>query len=176
MSPRAYLNIGLAIALLLAVGYLFHLHSEAVDDLKDETFAAGQKDTQAKWDADKLRQSEARVTEANKNVEETKRRLDAQKRNDDVKEKQLADLRAANLRLDAAVDGLRLRAAEYLTTLGCPTSGDSALACIRKAAGALGDVLGQCGARHKQLAAEADDARIRGQQCERDYDALTMQP
>jgi hypothetical protein len=83
----------------------------------------------------------------------------------------LADAFAAR----AAAGGLRDQVAQLVRTArsaahsaagtGSPTTGD--------ALDLLADVLSQSDQRAGDLAAYADSARIAGEQCERDYDALT---
>lgn len=52
-------------------------------------------------------------------------------------------------------------------------TGNPAAAAGSAPANPLGELLGECAARHRDLAAEADLARAAGQLCERYYDALT---
>jgi hypothetical protein len=119
--------------------------------------------------------ADATLEEARQNAAETLRRLNAQQENQRVQDAILAKNRADADRARAAADGLRLRAAAYLEAAGCGTAtGDSAIACIRTAAAKVADALGQCGAIARAVAADADDARARGQLCERNYDSLTL--
>ena len=160
-------------AVLGGIGYAVHRHSGAITAVKQESFKAGQSDTQGKWDKEKIAQSTEALQRAAREADETARRLKQQKENDDAQQRKNDLAKADAARLSARADKLQRAASDVASTFGCPVSGDSALECIRKAAATLGNVLGQCGQRHRELAIAADDARIRGQRCEADYDALT---
>lgn len=73
--------------------------------------------------------------------------------------------RAAAGGLQQRVDQLIAAARHPAATAGSPAAGD--------ALDLLADVLGRADQRAGELAEYADQARIAGQQCERDYDALT---
>ncbi|MBN3738096.1 DUF2514 family protein [Burkholderia sp. Tr-20355] len=73
--------------------------------------------------------------------------------------------RAAAGSLQQRVDQLVAAARHSTATAGSPAAGD--------ALDLLADVLGSADQRAGELAEYADRARIAGQQCERDYDALT---
>ncbi|MBN3500930.1 DUF2514 family protein [Burkholderia cenocepacia] len=73
--------------------------------------------------------------------------------------------RAAAGSLQQRVDQLVAAARNPATAAGSPAAGD--------ALDLLADVLGRADQRAGELAEYADRARIAGQQCERDYDALT---
>ncbi|MCA8240568.1 DUF2514 family protein [Burkholderia sp. AU32262] len=73
--------------------------------------------------------------------------------------------RAAAGSLQQRVDQLVAAARHPAAAAGSPAAGD--------ALDLLADVLGRAGERAGDLAEYADRARIAGQQCERDYDALT---
>ncbi|MCA8480509.1 DUF2514 domain-containing protein [Burkholderia multivorans] len=74
--------------------------------------------------------------------------------------------RAAAGSLQQRVDQLVAAARHPATSAGSPAAGD--------ALDLLADVLGRADQRAGELAEYADRARIAGQQCERDYDALTV--
>lgn len=136
---------------------------------------AGAARIQAKWDADRVTRAAEAVEAARQAAAETLRRLSKQQENQRAQDILIAQVRRDAAGATAAADGLRLRASTYLDAAGCGASaGDAALECIRKAAAKVGDILGQCAARHTELAAAADDARGRGLKCEADYDALTL--
>lgn len=90
----------------------------------------------------------------------------------------LKDLTAA--RADAAAarsahDRLRQRAAALAATARCvpgPAAAAEPGAPASAPADLLADVLGRAADRARQLADYADAARIAGEQCQRDYDAL----
>lgn len=73
--------------------------------------------------------------------------------------------RAAAGSLRQRVDQLVAAAHRPAATAGSPAAGDTL--------DLLADMLGRADQRASELAEYADDARIAGQQCERDYDALT---
>ncbi|MCW3641558.1 DUF2514 domain-containing protein, partial [Burkholderia cenocepacia] len=73
--------------------------------------------------------------------------------------------RAAAGSLQQRVDQLAAAARHPAVAAGSPAAGD--------ALDMLADVLGRIDQRAGDLAEYADRARIAGQQCERDYDALT---
>ncbi|PRE27514.1 DUF2514 family protein [Burkholderia multivorans] len=75
--------------------------------------------------------------------------------------------RAAAGSLQQRVDQLVAAARHPAAAAGSPTAGDPL--------DLLADVLGRADERAGELAAYADAARIAGQQCERDYDALTSE-
>lgn len=134
----------------------------------------GRDEVQQKWDKDTAERAAAALAEAQANAKETQRRLERQQENQRAQDALVAQLRRDADAADAAVARLRQRTAAYLDAAGCGAlTGDSALECVRAAAAKVGIVLGQCAARHRQLAADADDARARGLKCEADYDALT---
>ncbi|RQT74737.1 DUF2514 family protein [Burkholderia cepacia] len=74
--------------------------------------------------------------------------------------------RAAAGSLQQRVDQLVAAARHSAATTGGPAAGD--------ALDLLADVLGRADTRAGELAKIADDRGIAGQQCERDYDALTI--
>jgi hypothetical protein len=78
-----------------------------------------------------------------------------------------------------ASDGLRQRIAALVADARRATANPSPAPAIEAAGdpiGVLADVLGRADQRAGILAAYADAARISGQSCERDYDALTEPP
>lgn len=157
---------------VIAAAAAWWLHAD-----RAEQFKAGQDATQQLWDADTTKRLAIAVEDARLAAAETQRRLTAQQENQRAQDNLLAQARRDAAAASAAVDGLRLRASAYLSAAGCSAAtGDSAIECIRAAAGQIGDVLGQCAARHQLLAADADDARARGLKCEKDYDALSVAP
>lgn len=172
------------LALALVAGVIFgvvkaydHWHDSIRTEGKAEGLREGRAEVQKKWD-DARAQAQAQAVENHRLAAlETERRLNQQQENDRAQQAQLARARADADRARAAADGLQLRAAAYLNAAGCGTaSGDSAIACIREAAAKVADALGRCGAIARAVAADADDARARGQLCEMNYDALTLKP
>ncbi|KVF81853.1 DUF2514 family protein [Burkholderia vietnamiensis] len=105
--------------------------------------------------------------------DESNRRAAAQSENaKDANQQRTAALadafaaRAAAGSLQQRVDQLVAAARHPAATTGSPTAGD--------ALDLLADVLGRADQRSGELAEYADRARIAGQQCERDYDALIV--
>lgn len=136
--------------------------------------AAGAARVKGQWDGDRARAQAAAAEAAIASAKETQRRLDRHQENQRAQDALVARMRRDNAGLAAAVDRLQLRASTYLDAAGCGAlAGDPALECLRQAAAQVVDVLGRCATRHRQLAADADDARARGLKCEADYDALT---
>jgi hypothetical protein len=110
--------------------------------------ARGAARVQTLWDADKVRAAAHAVEASRQAAAETLRRINKQQENERAKDQLLAVARRDNAR--------------------------PAVACVRKAAAAIGDALGQCGEIARQAAADADDARVRGLTCEANYDSLTL--
>jgi hypothetical protein len=135
----------------------------------------GRAEISAAWNAEKQIQLAAALSEAQANAEETLRRMERQRESQHAQDKELAAARrdAAAARQSAA--GLR-QWADDQAAAARRTSGDSAARVDGQAAadpaGMLADVLRRADERAGILAEYADRARIAGQQCERDYDAL----
>ncbi|WP_414157396.1 DUF2514 domain-containing protein [Pseudomonas sp. BNK-15] len=88
----------------------------------------------------------------------------------------IADAGAAGA--DAAGQRLRDEAGKLAATISCPATDTAAIArgqAATRAAMVLSDLLIRADARAGELAESYDLARIAGQQCEREYDALTRQ-
>lgn len=89
-------------------------------------------------------------------------------------ERKVADAGASDA--DAAGQRLRSDAAQLVSTVGCPGTDTAAVArgeTATRAAMVLSDLLSRSVATNRELAADLDQARIAGRQCEREYDALT---
>jgi len=175
------IRLGIVLAAVLAValviGAIVKGYESWRDAVKAEGLEAGRAEIQSKWDDDRAKAQEAAIAAAVASAAETARRLKAQQENERAHQNQLAQARADAGRARAAADGLRLRASAYLDAAGCGTvPSDTAIACIRQAATALGNALGQCGEIARGIAADADDARARGQLCEASYESLTLKP
>jgi hypothetical protein len=167
------LRYWLAIVLVIVstVAYAEWLHKDRVAQFK-----AGQHERQVLWDAQNKTQAEDALQRAISNAQEGKRRTERQEENQHAKDAQLAVARADAVRSDDARARMQQRASKIAAAAGCTGPLDTALACVRKAAAQVADALGRCGARVQQLALDTDDARARGFQCQRDYDALTANP
>lgn len=109
------------------------------------------------------RQEEQRRAEAREEV-----RAHAQE------QRTIADAGAASA--DAAGQRLRGDATQLAAAVSCPGTDTAAVArgqAATRAAMVLSDLLARADARAGELASALDRARIAGQQCEREYDALT---
>ncbi|VWB98748.1 DUF2514 family protein [Burkholderia lata] len=152
LDPRVWLAVIVAAIVGLAGGY-FKGHADGVR----ATAAAAQK---AQLDA---------ATAAR--TEEQRRTAAQQEIANDANQQRTAALadafaaRAAAGSLQQRVDQLVAVARHPAASAGSPAAGD--------ALDLLADVLGRADQRASELAEYADRARIAGQQCERDYDALT---
>ena len=174
-----WVRIGIALALAAAAALLVAGIVKGYEHWRTAVFTegdtAGAARVKAQWDEDRAKAQAQAAEDARLAARETQRRLERQSENDRAQQIELARARADADRARIAADVLQLRASAYLDAAGCGTaSGDSAIACIRAAAAKVADALGQCGAIARAVAADADDARARGQLCERNYDSLTL--
>ncbi|WP_447742304.1 DUF2514 domain-containing protein [Pseudomonas laurentiana] len=90
-------------------------------------------------------------------------------------ERTIADAGAAGA--DAAGQRLRDEAGKFAATVSCPGTDTAAVArgqAATRAAMVLSDLLARADERTGELAKAYDLARTAGQQCEREYDALTQ--
>jgi len=152
LDPRLWLAFIIALA-ITAGGCYFKGHADGVH----VTTAAAQK---AQLDA----VAAARTEEQRRTAAQSEIANDANQQRTAA----LADAfaaRAAAGSLQQRVDRLVAAARHPAATTGSPAATD--------ALDLLADVLGRADERAGQLAEYADRARIAGQQCERDYDALT---
>ncbi|WP_343726706.1 DUF2514 family protein [Burkholderia seminalis] len=151
-DPRVWLAVIVAAIVGLAGGY-FKGHADGVRT----TAAAAQR---AQLDA----VAAARAEEQRRAAAQSEIAKDANQQRTAA----LADAfsaRAAAGSLQQRVDQLVAAARHPAVAAGSPAAGD--------ALDLLADVLGRADQRAGELAEYADRARIAGQQCERDYDALT---
>ncbi|HBK47881.1 MAG TPA: DUF2514 domain-containing protein [Pseudomonas sp.] len=89
-------------------------------------------------------------------------------------ERTIADAGAVDA--DAAGQWLRDEAGKLAASVSCPGTDTAAVArgeAATRAAMVLSDLLSRSVATNRELAADLDQARIAGRQCEREYDALT---
>ncbi|MCO8609746.1 DUF2514 domain-containing protein [Burkholderia multivorans] len=155
LDPRVWLAVIVAAIVGLAGGY-FKGHADGAR----ATAAAAQK---AQLDA----VSAARAEEQRRTAAQQEIANDANQQRTAA----LADAfaaRAAAGSLQQRVDQLVAAARHPAASAGSPAAGD--------ALDLLADVLGRVDERAGELAEYADRSRIAGQQCERDYDALTAHP
>ncbi|KUZ35287.1 DUF2514 family protein [Burkholderia territorii] len=151
LDPRAWLAFVVALA-ITAGGFYFKGHADGVRT----TTIAAQKD---QIDA----VAAARAEEQRRTAAQSEIAKDANQQRTAA----LADAfaaRAAAGSLQQRVDQLVAAARHPAATAGSQATGD--------ALDLLADVLGRADKRAGELAEYADRARLAGQQCERDYDAL----
>jgi len=176
LSPRAWLEIGVALALLVGavlVGHEIDVHNKRV---RAEGYAAGLAEVQAKWDAAELvRAKTAAAAEAAERAEEQRRAAaDVENRHEAQRlaTRSLSDHAAAAAERQRLLDEADRTAAAGSDGGG---AGRDPSATFRGAATeALRDVLGQCTAALVDMAREADDSRNAGLTCERAFDSLTV--
>ena len=169
LDPRAWLAALLALAIAAGLGYW-------------RGHVAGAAGVQARWDADTTRQRLADTQRAlaaeqvNRQKEQELRH--AAESNARQTESALADARRAGAAADAAGSRLRQQVATLVAASKARQPACAAGAGAPAAAGpAAIDLLAELHSRTDevagQLAAVADEARIRGLACERAYDAVT---
>ncbi|QIX17238.1 DUF2514 family protein [Burkholderia multivorans] len=145
------------LALLLGVAAgVYGEHLISAREIADMKAAAAQAQAKA---VDAARAEEQRRTAAQQEVADNA----AQERDQARADAAAAASAADGLRQQVAV--LVERARHPATSAGSPAAGD--------ALDLLADVLGRVDERAGELAEALDASRIAGQQCERDYDALT---
>ncbi|WP_175908357.1 DUF2514 family protein [Burkholderia sp. BCC1640] len=152
LDPRVWLALIAAVVIGSAAGYVKG-HRDA--------------DQSAKV-ADQSKQIDALKAERDESNRRTAAQSEIAKDANQQRTAALADAfaaRAAAGSLQQRVDQLVAAARHPAATAGSPATGD--------ALDLLADVLGRADQRAGELAEYADRARIAGQQCERDYDALT---
>lgn len=139
----------------------------------------GRAQVRAEWTAERERQKDAALKQAEANAKETERRLAAQKDAQDAYDKEMARLRADAAAARGAADRLRQQvsaftaayrgAASYSATLGQRPPAGSPLDLLAK-------LLGESEERAGVLALALDRSYAAGRQCEREADALTVNP
>lgn len=107
---------------------------------------------------------------------EEHRRADAQQeaRVKGYEERTSANAGAADA--DAAGQRLRSESTQFVAAVSCAGTDTAAVArgeTATRAAMVLSDLLSRSVATNRELAADLDQARVAGRQCEREYDALT---
>ena len=161
LTPRFW--IGLAL-----VGLLTFTHALV--------YRSGRAAVRAQWNAEKVQQQQAAISENQTNAKETQRRLDQQQGNQNAQNAQLAAAKADAALNAASADGLRSQLA-ITTKRWRDALGNPAIVGDREAAadaiGVLADVLGRADRRAGILASYADAAHAAGLKCQRDYEALT---
>ena len=113
--------MGGAAAIFLA-GAALWLHRD-----RAEQFKAGQAETQQRWDRQTTERLATAIEDSRLAAAETFRRLNKQQENQVAQDRILAQSRRDAAAATAAVDGLLLRAARYLSAAGCSlATGDTA--------------------------------------------------
>ncbi|MCO1435458.1 DUF2514 domain-containing protein [Burkholderia multivorans] len=152
LDPRVWLAFIVALS-ITAAGCYFKGHADGVRT----TAAAAQK-------------AQAEAVAAARAEEQ--RRTAAQQENANHAAKERDQARADAAAAASAADGLRKQVATLIERARHPAA-TTGSAAAGDALDLLADVLGRVDERAGELAEYADRARIAGQQCERDYDALT---
>ncbi|KPM67716.1 hypothetical protein HB13667_05680 [Pseudomonas putida] len=157
---------------IAAVGVLMGSHWAAYQHgLSVERANAGQASAQRDSGdrlAEVIGERDARQEEQRRATAQEEARAHAQE------ERTTADAGAASA--DAAGQRLRNDAARFAATVSCSGPDTAAIArgqAATRAAMVLSDLLTRADERAGELATALDRARIAGQQCEREYDALT---
>ncbi|KVH55294.1 hypothetical protein WK78_29510 [Burkholderia cepacia] len=153
IDPRVWLAIVAALFIGSAAGY-FKGHRDADQARTVETQAQ-------------------RIRELVVERDESDRIARQQQGNAENASNQREQARAAADAADAAANSLRKQVAELLARTRDPAA-PAGSAAAGGALDLLANVLGRADQRAGDLAEYADRARIAGQQCERDYDALTI--
>ena len=170
LDPRAWLAALLALAISSGLGYW-------------RGHVSGSSGVQARWDADTTRQQLADTQRAlaaeQVNREKEQELRNAAESNARQTEAELANARHAGAAADAAGSRLRQQVAS-LVAVNKARQSDCASGASAPAQGGTSalDLLAELHSRSDEaagtIAAVADDARIRGQACERQYDAAVM--
>lgn len=157
---------------LIALVMVFGVQQVRIQEQRDATSAA----------RDEFRAYRVEISERNRLAldqarTEEQRRATAQQeaRVKAHEERTIADAGAADA--DAAVQRLRSDASQLAAAVSCPGTDTAAVArgeTATRAAMVLSDLLSRSIATNRELAADLDQARIAGRQCEREYDALTV--
>ncbi|AWD90809.1 Rz-like spanin [Burkholderia phage vB_BmuP_KL4] len=155
LDPRVWLAFIVALA-ITAAGCYFKGHHDA---------------DQSATVADQAKQ----IRELKAERDEYQRRTAAQQENANHAAKERDQARADAAAAASAADGLRKQVATLVERAHHPAAATGSPA-TSDALDLLADVLGRADEAAGELAEYADRARIAGQQCERDYDALIAQP
>ncbi|TYO83644.1 DUF2514 domain-containing protein [Pseudomonas sp. CK-NBRI-02] len=159
----------LALLLLVASYWGTYQHGRSVERA-EAAAASAQRDSGDRL-AEVLGERSARQEEQRRAQAQEEARAHARE------EHQLADAGAAGA--DAAGQRLRNEAGKLAATVRCPGPDPAAIArgqAATRAAMVLSDLLTRADARAGELAKAYDRARIAGQQCEAEYDALIRKP
>lgn len=134
----------------------------------------GRAEVQAKWDAERAKQTAAALAQSQRNAEETQRRLTAQQEVQRVHDEELARVQADAGRARAAAVSLRGQLAAFTAAGRAPgnssTGGNGAPAAT--ALDLLAELFSAADDRSGELAAALDASHAAGLQCVRQYDSL----
>ncbi|MFY1031824.1 DUF2514 domain-containing protein [Pseudomonas asiatica] len=156
----------LAVAVLLASHWAAYQHGRSVERANAGQ-AVAQRDSGDRL-AEVIGERSARQEEQRRATAQEEARAHAQE------ERTIADAGAAGA--DAAGQRLRDQGTKFAAAISCPGTDTAAIArgqAATRAAMVLSDLLTRADERAGELATALDRARIAGQQCEREYDALT---
>ncbi|EKT4478789.1 DUF2514 domain-containing protein [Pseudomonas putida] len=156
----------LAIAVLLASHWGAYQHGRSVARTEAGQ-ASAQRDSGDRL-AEAIGERNARQEEQRRATAQEEARAYAQE------ERTIADDGAADA--DAAGQRLRDESSKLAATVSCTGTDTAAIArgqAATRAAMVLSDLLSRSVATNRELAADLDQARIAGRQCEREYDALS---
>ncbi|MCZ9636896.1 DUF2514 domain-containing protein [Pseudomonas putida] len=156
----------IALLVLLGTYWLTYQHGRAVERA-EAAAASAQRDSGDRL-AEVIGERTARQEEQRRAQAQEEARAHAQE------ERTIADVGAAGA--DAVGQRLRDEGAKLAATVSCPGTDTAAVArgqAATRAAMVLSDLLTRADARAGELAKAYDRARIAGQTCEREYDAMT---
>ena len=155
----------LAVAVLLASHWAAYQHGRSVERANAGQ-ATAQRDSGDRL-AEVIGERGARQEEQRRATAQEEARANAQE------ERTIANAGAAGA--DAAGQRLRSEAGQFAAAVSCPSPDTAIVArgqAATRAAMVLSDLLARADERAGELATAFDRARIAGQQCEREYDAL----
>ena len=153
------------LALVLASYWGIYQHGRSVE--RSQALATSAQRDSGDRLAETLGQRDARAEEQRRAQAQEEARARAHEQH------QVADTGAAGA--DVAGQRLQHEGAKLAATVSCPGTDTAAVArgqAATRAAMVLSDLLARADERAGELAAAFDQARIAGQQCEREYDAL----
>jgi hypothetical protein len=171
VSTLIYKIGAVLLAIVLAIGgYKLWEHKQ------QQIGAASQRAADAEQ---KITQLQADLDAANASAKETQRRIDAQQESQNAANKVAAQARADAAAASAAADSMRKQLDTYVATHRGPAPSHPAIGSVSKSQPGADplDLLSELYSRSDEaagaIAQYADDLRRVGEQCDRDYGALT---
>lgn len=164
-NPTRWIALGV-ILVALTGAYAWRVHAER--DI-------GRKQIQTQWDASVSQQRAKALIETENNARETLRRLTKQKENQDAQDRLLSTARADARANTAAADKLREQSADTARRWVAATRDTPAPGVCEAAGNAItvqADVFSRLDRAAGELAPYADAARIAGNKCVADYEAV----